>query len=400
MLQDWVPARTDLASGIVIKQHLLERNKYPQPQTNINSTIAYGSSGSINNIPLIVQDILVSGTVAPQWNDYNEGTIENFDGGTGGSFERFNYVSNTSQSWYETVPSPLGFVTTLHDNQDEFYDGEFSGSMITVTTQSLNTPYPLDLTSLTYHSSGSTNITPSIGSFTWQVGDVNKLQPYLYVSSLYINEIDLNGNNIQTALSNLIAGNIITFTITGSLEDFPILPPTPVPYNITFNGLITSVNSISNGVWNIQLSNNISNAAVIGLVDPLTYVNYPSILSNSSLYLIPFINDISNFYNSDSNPLINNVLVDRLSDIYQDVDYSTGISTPTNFNLLISGSALKAAIQDSNYSSKRVILPRYDGSKSTSQHLNYWTPGDTGTYGKLPTIQSLKNYVTTHCLSL
>ena len=32
MIKDFVPARTSLASGIVIKQHLLERNKYPQPQ--------------------------------------------------------------------------------------------------------------------------------------------------------------------------------------------------------------------------------------------------------------------------------------------------------------------------------------------------------------------------------
>jgi hypothetical protein len=410
MIKDFVPARTSLASGVVIKQHLLERNKYPQPQTDINSTIAYGSSGSINNIPLIYQDISVSGTVAPQWNDYNEGTIENFSGGTGGTMDIFNGLSTSpvgtngtgpdnifdiTQSWSETVPSPLGFVTTLHDNQDEFYDGEFSGSMITVTTQSLNTPYPLDLTSLTYHSSGSINITPSIGSFTWQT-DLKKYSPgnsYLYVSSLYINEIDLNGNNIQTALSNLTFGDQINFTISGSIESFPIIPPTPIQYIKTFNGIITSVNLLSNGVWNIQLSNNINDLALIDIVDTLNYINNPFNLSNSNLYLIPFINDISNYYNSDNNPLINNILIDRLSTIYEDIDYSTGITTPTNFDLLISGSALKAAVQDSNYSSKRVINPRYDGCKSTSQHLNYWTPGDTGTYGKLSSIDSLKNAV-------
>jgi len=67
--------------------------------------------------------------------------------------------------------------------------------------------------------------------------------------------------------------------------------------------------------------------------------------------------------------------------------------TPTNFDLLISGSALKAAVQDSNYTSKRVTLPRYEGSKSTSQNLNYWTPGDEGTYGKLPTVENLKTMV-------
>jgi hypothetical protein len=54
---------------------------------------------------------------------------------------------------------------------------------------------------------------------------------------------------------------------------------------------------------------------------------------------------------------------------------------------------LKQLVQDSNYTSKRVILPRYEGSKSTSQHLNVWTPGDEGTYGKIPTVENLKTAV-------
>lgn len=66
---------------------------------------------------------------------------------------------------------------------------------------------------------------------------------------------------------------------------------------------------------------------------------------------------------------------------------------PTNFESIISGSAIKAAVQDSNYSTKRHILPRYEGSKTTSQFLNTWTDGDTGTYGKLPSIESNKTYI-------
>jgi hypothetical protein len=157
MIKDFVPARTSFASGIVIKQHILERNKYPQPQVDTNSTIAYYPSGSgsstINNLPFTFQDISVSGTLAPQWNDYNAGTVENFNGGTAGTFEIFNGVNsspygpngtgpenifNLTQSWYETVPTPSGSVSILHDAQDEFYDGEFEGSTLTITTQSLH----------------------------------------------------------------------------------------------------------------------------------------------------------------------------------------------------------------------------------------------------------------------
>jgi hypothetical protein len=37
---------------------------------------------------------------------------------------------------------------------------------------------------------------------------------------------------------------------------------------------------------------------------------------------------------------------------------------------LISGSATKANIPDSNYSTKRITTPRYEGSRSTSNDFN------------------------------
>jgi hypothetical protein len=524
MIKDFVPARTSLASGVVIKQTLLERNKYPQPQVDINSTIAnvgidnisfssfipgnaivtgsityplsssgmiglsitgsitedaidsqyyiylysptallatlwdiasspfstypfsgsyYGpipsgsyiefsadplaSGFSINNFtaslqlanpyytPYTTQDIAVSGTVAPQWNDYQPGTIENFSGGTGGTFEIFNGVDTSpygqngtgpqnmfgiTQSWYETAITPSGSVLVLHDAQDEFYDGEFSGSILTVTTQSLAQSYPLDISSLVYNVSGSATLftssilTPSQGRINWQ--GVTYISSS-YVSYLYINETSLDGVNISTALSNLESGNTITFSVSGSVDDGPFQGQ---PFEATVEGIITSAIQISPSVWRINLSNDPNSLAIVYNIQyPDQFVLYPELYPSSSVYLDPFLNDISNFYNSDYNPLINNVLVDRLNSIYQDVDYSTGIYTPTNFDLLISGSALKAAVQDSNYTSKRVILPRYEGSKSTSQVLNQWIPGDTGTYGKLPTVESLKTMVA-YCIDI
>ena len=516
MIKDFVPARTSLASGVIIKQHLLERNKYPQPQTNINSTIAYGSSGSIKNIPLVFQDISVSGTVAPQWNDYNEGTIENFSGGTGGSFERFNYINNTSQSWYETVPSPLGFVTTLHDNQDEFYDGEFSGSMITVTTQSLHAPYPLNNQSFNYTPVIYSNVSYSLNNFnqpfaqnqflnsstTPSSGQILILIPYatgktssaISPSYVKIHKLDNNNNDnsiplsqitnlvikytsniwdnisiiniteyptyylYQTLPSNPTDNLILDYKFLGSIEttqqlnagfgqtlkytssidiqniynqttgqftynntpNIPILftasfsaftPSGTALLNLDFTGTtITSTNftatttptifTYTGSIYPLQstpidlfLYNIVGSSVTMNNFQIVfTQSIAPNAAENDPVIFEPYVTT-PNYYNSDDNPLINNILVDRLSDFYQDVDYSTGITTPTNFDLLISGSALKAAVQDSNYSSKRVINPRYDGSKSTSQHLNYWTPGDEGTYGKLPSVESLKNAV-------
>jgi hypothetical protein len=53
-----------------------------------------------------------------------------------------------------------------------------------------------------------------------------------------------------------------------------------------------------------------------------------------------------------------------------DVDYGTGILTPYNFDFLISLSASKAAVQDSNYSSKAWSNIRYNGSRASSQNFN------------------------------
>jgi hypothetical protein len=530
MIKDFVPARTSLASGIVIKQHLLERNKYPQPQVNINSTIAYQTSGSnpplgdgsVNNIPLSFQDISVSGTVAPQWNDYNPGTIENFSGGTGGSFERFNYVSNTSQSWNETVPSPLGFVTTLHNAQDEFYDGEFSGSMITVTTQSLHAPYPLDNKSFDYtpvsyaYYINDTSPDDSITQIQFlnnhtvpSPGEILMLYPYLVSGNygptyLKVSKLDNNGVDNTNALGQTDNLGII-FNISTTYTIYDIIEINEFPTYYLYK-ISTNLNQYSDYVRNYRVSGSFSSntyQAPLGFtystLSPFTLIsgnssqylnlttgiytlgNTPNIPftitstlttsgsgttsftiqnlrdgsyiyyalgsttagSNSSttltanipggyilqddqisigvrrtgtsiikscsieisqpsnppypsystsVFFEPYITT-PNYYNSDDNPIINNINNDRLSTIYDDVDYSTGITTPQNFASIISGSAVKAAVQDSNYTSKRIINPRYDGSKSTSQYLNVWTPEDEGTYGKLPTIESLKNAV-------
>jgi hypothetical protein len=94
-------------------------------------------------------------------------------------------------------------------------------------------------------------------------------------------------------------------------------------------------------------------------------------------------------YATDCQPLLNNYNLQRQSTFLMDVDYNTqsGPVIPVNQAQILSNSAIKAAVPDSNYSQLKSILPRYVGSKSTSQELNTWNVGDTGTFGKLPTIE-------------
>jgi hypothetical protein len=227
MIRDFVPARTSLASGIVIKQHLLERNRYSQPQ-------------------LTYTNVEISGSVKPQWDNYNENKIYDVNAGTGGVINQNLYPF---QSRTEVVQTLSGSVNKIYVDQSEFYNGELPGAHIIASTQSLSTPFP--------------------------------------------------------------------------------------------GG------------------------------------------------------DISSFANNEFNPLLNNVEDYRLSNIYEDVDYSNGGLTPINFDLITSSLAYKAPVQDSNYTTVRHSNPRYNGVKNTSERTNKWTdsPLNEGTLGKTPSVDHLKTAV-------
>jgi len=97
----------------------------------------------------------------------------------------------------------------------------------------------------------------------------------------------------------------------------------------------------------------------------------------------------------DCQPLLNNFVSQRTNPFLMDIDYNFQGNTiyfssslaPVNFRQILSGSAIRAAVPDSNYTSLRSINPRYNGSKSTSQQLNVWNIGDIGTFGKNPTVE-------------
>jgi hypothetical protein len=521
MIKDFIPARTSLASGIVIKQHLLERNKYPQPQMS-------------------QEDVTYSGSIE----------IGEINGGTAGLFEIFNGVDTSpygpngtgpenifgiTQSWIETTPSLLGIVSTVHDSQEEFYDGEFSGSVILVTTQSLNQPYPLEFIETNYspvlYRNGlyeltggagvsstlsedqflSSRTTPSPGEilllaprvppFTtpptpvfpfikihkqdcngnnneFVLDQVTNLRiqypssvnfinynvitrteyPTYYLYQLEQNSIDSLGTGIYTEVKNYNISSSITnpFKISDGTNNLTLQPTAsinPLNYYNSSSGLITFENtpnvrltftssltftpendqliffnffrSSSIGIQGLfevfgfvtpSVSNTfILTGSFIPLKDDAYYItvsnpsNSPYINVTNFQFLLtqsiaptaslcvpvapePYITE-PNFYNSDQNALLNDVSENRKSNFHQDIDYNSGQLTPTNFDLLISGSAQRAQVQDSNYTTARHIIPRYEGSKSTSQYLNKWTDGDSGTFGKLPTVESLKNYI-------
>lgn len=95
MIKDFVPAKADLSTGIIIKPHILERNKYARNEPTA-TTSSYESS---------VDMISISATDAPE----------------------LKYTTD----YTETIQSISGSVAIHHTDNYEKYTGEFGGTVIT-----------------------------------------------------------------------------------------------------------------------------------------------------------------------------------------------------------------------------------------------------------------------------
>ena len=182
MLKDWTPARSSLAAGIVIKQHLLERNKYPVPQLDTQTTTSF----QYLNDPFVFQNLEITQSEALQVETItgsNGGSFPNLEGQISGSGPGFNW-SPITQSWTGSTPSLLGEVPFTQTSQNEFFDGELSGSLIIATTQSLNPNNPflaVDTTILNYTASITASENVVLSTFLSSTITSGKI--YLYFDS-------------------------------------------------------------------------------------------------------------------------------------------------------------------------------------------------------------------------
>jgi hypothetical protein len=81
---------------------------------------------------------------------------------------------------------------------------------------------------------------------------------------------------------------------------------------------------------------------------------------------------VANFVSSDYDVTYGLADFPQFSRNFMDVSYGWegGINTPLNFGLIISGTADRAAVQDSNYSSRAWSNIRYNGSRISSRNFN------------------------------
>jgi hypothetical protein len=396
MIKDFIPARAGVSAGLVIKQHLLERNRLRPAQASYTQP-----------------EYTASVTSAAR--DYQPGAIEVFTGGAGGSV---NTLINTSQSWSSSLNTKAGIVNQINSSEYEFYNGEYSGSTIDVIRGKLQ-DNPLlgiqyqasigDLQDFTVKASSQiiSASTPFLGggfgSGTIKFDTLTKASSYYNTGTYsyspgFYNLVDINisvsGSTINSSGTDVLTiyldkdGTTLAFTqwSIGIGSQFnPKLTISSLPlesgsYSVKYiyNGGNTNVSSSLNilSSWTLSTTNTFAQS---------TYYLDPTIFTQQN-----FPGNINEY--SDYNSLLNNVYSNRVSNKYYDVDYSNDLTNPVNFKSIISQSALYAQVQDSNY-----ILgsawgkARYSGTKLTSATYNKFTTGDIS-YGQKAVIDNYSDY--------
>lgn len=403
LIKDFIPARTAAATGAIVKQHLLERNRQRPAQVDYTQPEYTGSVTSLAR-------------------DYQTGSIEVFTGGAGGSV---NVLTNISQSWTSSILTKAGLVTEIESSQYEFYNGEYSGSSIDVVNNKLqdnpllgsayrvSIPDQQNLTvkstaflasaslfdGTTYYSTGSIRFSNLINYIDYYNTGTYKYTPNYSIQAdiiatitgsiisgsqetgelfiyLYENGLPVSSTSYYTRTSNQQE----TFTLTLAVPNYYITSGSTyeIKYRIENNfPLATTTASInSNSTWTATVDN---------LAAQSTYYLDPTVYTQQN-----FPGDINDF--SDYNSLLNNAYSNRVSNTYYDVDYSTNALNPVNFTTIISQSAIYAQVQDSNYTSgSSWSKARYQGTKLTSANYNTYTAGDVS-YGNTAVIDQYTNY--------
>ena len=116
MLKDFVPSKTSISTGVVIKQHILERNRQRPAYVTNEEHNKYTSSIDVS---------------------FSSSFIT---GGAGGTFNELNY-SGSGQEWINTIQTKDGPLYVTQSDQREFYDGELSGSEFKAVVQEVG-PHP------------------------------------------------------------------------------------------------------------------------------------------------------------------------------------------------------------------------------------------------------------------
>jgi len=389
-IKDYIPAKTDASTGIIIKQHLLERNRHRMVLPTI--------SQSYNQFTSSVNSLVVTNISGGNYYPYDSGSIYEFSGENGGVNNPSFPTSSLFLVISDAYPSQdtMAVSTAFGDTKVNFFgsDGFNYG--------------PENLISPTY------NINPITWDNTYKglttqyngkiVFDLDRIAVILnglgiIISSSLQQELQFfpgNNTTVNTFSNpfNCSIGETFTFWVSKSAAASPTIyleylgASSPSYYNNTFYGP-TGVSYFStpsqDSFYNGEYSGSNITVTTQSLFSP-DFLNSPTGSINLTASSPSFITAsdgtiLANyqFENSNYYPLTNNINNNRLSTYYQDIDYSTNPFYPVNLNAVLNNLA-PAQTPDSNYSSLRHIISKYSGSKLIAADYNkYFQRGATVT---------------------
>lgn len=289
-------------------------------------------TGSIGSYPTLSygQKTYISST------DEQSFPIEQFTGSSGGATPNFNgqysttdLFVNVTQSWNGSIDTQVGIVDFTHNTQEEFINGEYSGSGIEVTHQRLIgedciqllnvSTVPTNYKSFFYVAVNSTpfappdpsyviiidnflnaNTSPNPGeiyilstSYKIQTPGGGGISTIKKVTHIKVNRLDSSGNNNTLSLQELDSLRIL-FSDLGVIN-FPILSITEYPtyYLYSTDKILPngSLNSVDNNVLDYHFSASLSSVTInafslwsgLGLVSSIDARSYFD--SNQEKYL-------------------------------------------------------------------------------------------------------------------
>ena len=241
--------------------------------------------------------------------------------------------------------------------------GDINNYSLIATQSSFNFPIST-LVPLTASLTASTN---PLGYFTnatsiYTLGDTPNIPISFSLAATSSNNLTSTFIIVQTN-RNIVGSTTVSAPLSNpdyiySIASLTISPSTLSGSSTTvINGLLetdTFITTISTGLGAAATVTNIR----WNITQSLTF--------NGSSSLIIFDPDQINFDYNNYNPLLGNAETPQYSTVWMDVDYSQNPLVPVNFGLIISGTADRAFVQDSNYSSKAWSNIRYNGSRTNS----------------------------------
>jgi len=270
--------------------------------------------------------------------------------GNPGSGANIDLSLISQQNWGGSYTTPFGHIPFTQDTDEEFFNGELSGSAIVVTTGSLNNP----------------TITPKL--VFEQTATVNERSIILFNFQPNINyQVIIEATNLQ---------NLGNFSIINGNNDSYVFYTSP---DITPVDTFT----ISLGVEDLFLNKkNLETPKLAFLPD--TTPSGGNFTYTVSIY--------QNIIDDENLALLNNDTVARQSNIFWDLDYNSNAIQAVNQQAVITasqqgGDLPKAFVQDYNYYSTPIKTRNYLGAKSTSPNFNQNTT--SGGFGVLPNVELL-----------